>query len=681
MGTKQGTFKTYDGDTISVVFQGENITSAKLKLAASPVVLQMDGAGHDYNPVQYTTASITCISDGVELIDLYSGIPLDVSVEIVNTSTGDILFAGYVTPNMFSQSIDGVCDSVTIECVDWLGIAKYVPYQPVNAGFPLETRTVAEILWHIVGLLQSSPVRILLSDYIRISDRNIDYIDDVTRETNEYFRLKVSESYFFNNPTTPDFVGGTISLSKQAKSTFEVLAMIAESFRGSFYAEGYTLVFNDVISQLEDREAFIDIGTNETVTMGDAVTINEELFSSSGNTVSVLRDYDSFSLVRKKADTIISCDFLQGYVTPNGKRFVEAETKEGNMTTRVLVQNLSSEMFYTNIPSSNASSDNSPIASLWGYKEFKQRFDLKYLPHWDESWENYIRACLTGASQTQLRVALKHDYIMPVVQCKAFAVSLKMKVAKSSDRNTVAPTNLDSDLDPMDMGLSLKIGNKYYNASSGTWGNASRWNDIQALDSQKTGWHDVFFVVDNQPADYIFAETQDGRLVVDFIFSNPYAVVYIKDIEFSIHQTWEYNKPRPAVTYKGNPYSANAFDSVELPITFGLPKTEKSFSGTIDDVVYVSTLNNLASGDCWARGAMDFYYINRDGEKIVHTTLDRIEAMATHGDGKEYQLNLKDSHNRLSVFDTFTSPLWSGRKVVCAFQKDIERNTANITLA
>ena len=229
MGIKSMRFLNMEGDTIVVSFSGDNVAQGELIPAESPVILQMDGGGGEYKAVKYTTASISIVCDGLQHLDLYTAEPLAVKVLAYNDTTDTTLFSGYVSPNTFNQTITGVNDTLTIECVDCLGIAKFVPYRRSISEEGFRLITLSELLLSMGTSLNVN--KILLSDFISIKS------GDEQRETSIYQALELSESYFFSSSTLPQTLpDGNSSFDPLAVTIYDILSAVAESFRATWVA-------------------------------------------------------------------------------------------------------------------------------------------------------------------------------------------------------------------------------------------------------------------------------------------------------------------------------------------------------------------------------------------------------------------------------------------------------------
>ena len=564
MGIKTGQFKTIKGDLITVNFTGENVKSGSLRLSSTPVVLQMDNGGRDYAPVQYTTASIACISDSVSLLDLFASKPLDIAVEI-RSSVAGILFTGYISPNTYDQPIDGVNDTITIECVDWLGISKYVRYRQYK-NEQLSTMTVREALLHTIGLITSS-AELWLSNYVEIG------YDDTT--TSLYPELTLSESLFYNSPTQPTVLqNGDITLETQAMSCYEVLSMIAESFRGNFIQIGKVIVLYDVLSCIYSgtQRVYYNITCDDQVAdiriIGGIINITKKSFSSSGNTISILPKYSSFKLNYKQGNIDLYPNvFANDYLYVRGERIVdytEGDIYNNNLKVH-LVQLLHSRLlsitnrFADNKPNPEASTATTynSSAMLLGCKTIEPRAAFtedspEFYTSWTDGWENYLRVYQAGVfsdSETQpdinnfVQIDVKKEFLVPSVATTSLSLYMKMELAVSkpqteAEANVYSPKNLEKGYNNYLLYARIKCGENYYNKTSGTWTDEEGWNLLDFVGNGKE-WKEGVFTASNIPINVIANSVKNGVVEISFRFYNKSVgqkpiITFVKSLEVKL---------------------------------------------------------------------------------------------------------------------------------------------------
>lgn len=679
MGEKIGYFLNDDGDSISVRIYGERVTDADILFGATdPVIIQMDGGGGAYVPVQYSTASISCITDSLELYELCTQDPKSVAVEILNETTGKVLFLGYVTPNSFNQSITGCNDIATIECVDWLGISKFVSYAHRDAL--LGTMTIAEAIKHIAGLLLDD-AEILVSDYVQLSNQEIGNDAEVasSKETNDYTALVISEAYFYKSPESPEVVDGRINYDYSAMTCYEALSMIAESFRGTFVADGRTVLLNDVISQADGSRRVLNIDDMSEEPVGTVIDITEDSFRNNANSLSVLPYYDRYALERSAAVTRISCPLEGKYLKLNGKPILASSDTTARPYKYVYVQNHTSDLFFASRISTEASAS-SGIASIWSCKRSEIYEKQGLNPFWDDSWETYIRACChPNVTSGWCSIALAADYVLPVVASEGLSLRISMEIAQSLDRDKLYPDVLENPLNGDVIAIRIKIGDMYYNAQSNEWGPNAVTNEVATTAGDESEWKTVFLIAEDSPEGILANTTRNGRVNCTIEFGNSSAVYYVKNLELQLISSWKNKKPMPEVTYRGASLPKSPYENVVVPIMFGLPKTKKTFSGVINGENYVEAffwIDSAGEAYAFAYGRMRFVL-----NGVRYGWLERIERMAMFGDRKEYSLSLYDRNNSVSPYDSFICPqLWSGNKVVVAYIRNIKDNSIEIIL-
>lgn len=134
MATKSGSFKGRNGHTYQVALSGDSVGSGSLVFAGgSPVVIGMASGEHKFCGLKTQTCRLSIVTDE-PLTDLYGSSARAVSLTVVDYTTGERLFAGYVTPFAYSQPCSGKMDVVEIDAVDRLTAHKDVEY--ANIGTP-----------------------------------------------------------------------------------------------------------------------------------------------------------------------------------------------------------------------------------------------------------------------------------------------------------------------------------------------------------------------------------------------------------------------------------------------------------------------------------------------------------------------------------------------------------------
>lgn len=704
MGVKQGIFYTDDGDVVAVSFYGEKVETGDIRLASSPVIIQMDGGGGDYTPVKYATASISCKTTGVELFDLCVRDPLDVAVEVYNRTTSTVIFAGYISPNTYSQPIDGVNETLTLECVDWLGAAKLIQYQRTAEEYSV--MTLREAVLRVCSLLKADAT-VSMADFVKISDEN--------NSTTLYPELSLAESIFFESPSKPkELQDGTFSVAPNAKTCHDILAMIAESFRATWLQIGDKIMLVDTLRS----HAFYKLSKSAVVTPSTGPQqqrhIDARAIRQSGSTLSVLPRYTQFTVTRSPANAVLMPSPLEREaLTPRGERINDKIVSEPNaplVRTRLAQlltpRDIAIDVDGVDVSFNTPSSSDTPSAVVFGAKTIDGYLNDS-LDQWGEGWDNYIRVfCPKRALDSEksvLAVKFRTPYISPSVEGEMYALRIVAEIgvatttegASSSqikeEENELAnewfPEHLLRENREIAFEAVVKCGDFSLSESDGL----ARWADgdnvINLVATGSGQWRKTVTVLTPANISRVYEDnricygTKNGvvdvalRFVSDFNRTN---VILVKHFSVELVPASDvlkalFDTPVPDSVRAGSYEYAKALDAVEPPITFGFPLTSKTFSSVIAGRDYASVVNS--GGKKRTVGKLVFFDTEGD-----YSFIERVQRLANMGDGREFTFNLKDPHNVISPLDTFTSALWLGDKVCVAYQRDVEKNNINITL-
>lgn len=102
-----------------------NVT--ELVMSGTPFTTEMDNSSDTlYRPVKYQSATVTVRSNDY-LSDVYSGTVHGTKVMLYDENE-NVEWAGYATPNLYSQGYDHSREDVEIQCVDGLATLKNIKY-------------------------------------------------------------------------------------------------------------------------------------------------------------------------------------------------------------------------------------------------------------------------------------------------------------------------------------------------------------------------------------------------------------------------------------------------------------------------------------------------------------------------------------------------------------------------
>lgn len=683
MGKYIGHTSNLEGDDILVTFESDSMPDDQ-ELSVVSIAIQMDGGGGEYHPIKYTTASIGLLADGFELIELFRH--RYVRVSVVNESTNDILFYGWVSPNNYNLALTGCNDVYAIECVDTLGFGQFEPY--VVAGYSPRVLTLGEIAARVSDIIGAKDCYMAASISLRREvGRNADETVTYAR-TRRYDLMTLCETYFVGK--TPEVMPDGLTYGPTSMSCYDVLSMIAESLRLTWIQVGDSIWLYDCLQAVEAGETeWFNVASNEfpdSVILVDTVhNITEDSFSAGESQISALPRYSLVSLERAPVEEM-DCTpdlFDNKFLTREGNIEVYDSPNQSGM--KIAVQELISGLYDLH---SNTYGNARIIAVSGDYGT-----DWGYEPAWpfdDATTLLRIQAPMSpDAVITGSLLARKLRYPVLIQPRDSVCFILEMEAKFSNNTESLHPRDLIDGR--KNVYVSLKVGNMYYNPSISGW-----QKDFCALhlltDAKKNDWVRVSI---------LYFMTGDGSVYAPSFGVKSYWDIGARnrpagEVEFGIHagpaQGWNVMWVRtlrlravPTLTvdndtrriaradtqYKGTWSFLNAAPTVSLPIQNDCTLAEKWWGAVIDGEDYYS---GLLSED----GA---YTLDiRSGDKD-RSMLDRIEALTNFGDGIEYVLPMNDEHNRIKVYDVFACPsLWSGYKVAVAIERDVLNSSINITL-
>lgn len=668
MGAKTAKLTTLDGDTVRVEFTGNKVADGDFTLC--DIQMQMDG-GSEYDPVKYTTASVTCLVDGLKLIDLYAKNPLDVAVKIVNETTQKVLFWGYVSPNTFNQSINGVNDELTIECVDCLGMAKYVPFARASQYAGFQFRTLADIVKSIAGMIGVQDV--WLSDSLRVVS------GDGQRSTDKYELLTLSESYFYES-ITPEVRGGVATYDTLVKDCYSALSMIAESLRFTWVQSGENLYLVDDVKLHTDGWVRIKrITGSSLISLLSAKTeLKEAMMAGAASSISVTPRYSLFSLERNAADSISLCTniFDEALFLPVGD---QVRYSKGVYDDETLAHELKSLISYT-----------SEGAQFIGYVTFTGPDETWKDSYWGDKlykWKSALRIVATNSSAYTNAFRLRSEGTICPPPRNTVGLRLKISAAFSDEVDDVLYPHKLKKSEDAHLFVKIKMGGLCYNEMESSWKSEEHLIDLIFKEEDNNGeWRDKFTIANIAlwPPSEVLTTTIPGGVVEIEIHTSSrdnlkWRTAYIQElsldlIEAPIVRTINLRNPVPAIQYSGEYNFKREANTVKLPIEIGFPLADKFWGTYIDGEDYLAKVSTTLL----SRYTCSFRYLT---EESAYDVLERVKNQLSKGDGTQIECTVKDAHNSgVTPFDTYTCEAWKGQKMVVALAKNIKDNYVKITL-
>ena len=143
MAAKSGSFVGKNGHTYLVTLSGDSVGSGSLVLAGeSPVVISMAAGEHKFCGMKTQTCKVRIVTD-TPMLELYAGNARAVTLTVSETTTGRVMFSGYVTPFAYTQPYDGRLDVVEIDAVDRISAHKDVKYVNMSSPYGVDVTALS----------------------------------------------------------------------------------------------------------------------------------------------------------------------------------------------------------------------------------------------------------------------------------------------------------------------------------------------------------------------------------------------------------------------------------------------------------------------------------------------------------------------------------------------------------
>lgn len=640
MGKLIGDAVTLDGDTIRVTFEGEGVTDGTLAHIVS-INTQMDGGG-EYSPLKQTTASMSCLVDGAELMRLCVS-EQPVSALIENVAQGSILFKGYVVPNSYNQALSGINDTITIECVDCLGYAKYAPYE---RGETFSVMTLATLFDNIAVALGIDEFRIP-------NDAGLVGYDGSSNA--RYDLLTVSDNMFYRS-INPEDIDGELLYEPVAMTYDEVLRMIAESLRLTWIQIGSIFYLVDDVKIAASTGTVVYRRPNGfPFNAGSEHSIVEESFAASAScNVSSLPRYSRVAINHTEGSgrAIQPTLFEHEYLLQNGE--VDEKRLESEI---VLSQTLTSRIY-------EVMND----AILVGYKKYEPKVFLQR-ETFNESWDTCLRILPRNSDEELPVIRCRKPFCGAIVSKAGYGFKVDIDIEISATDAEKWPHNTEefSSFNAFSLELKSTTTNgsaRYYNAAT------LKWQDEQIYNRLYFTENDFYYYVDSvfglkwrNEISTAWGGDGGGTLEVTLLINGSKTnckAVYLKkfDVVESTYHRWlqEYPNPVSRQESKGV-WASGKVQEVTLPIDNYYYMSDKAFGNLIADNIYKDI---IIGGD---------------------SMIDRVWKQANFGDRLMWEMALRDEANAITALDAFTcAQLWSGRKVVAGYTRDVLDNTITLTL-
>lgn len=634
MGKLTGNAVTLDGETIKVTFEGEGVADGTLAHIVS-INTQMDGGG-EYSPLKRTTASITCLVDGAELMRLcVSEEPVAVLIE--NIEQESVLFKGYVVPNSYNQDLSGINDALTIECVDCLGWSKYVNYE---RGETFSVMTLAEVFAKIATALGIGSVRIA-------NNAGLEGYDGSTSA--RYDLLRLSDNAFYSS-INPEDIDGELLYDPVAMTYEAVLTMIAESLRLTWVQVGDTLyLIDDVGIATSQGSVTYRMQNGFPVNAGDEHDIDEESFAATTCNVSSLPRYSR---------VVINHEGGEGRaIQPD--LFERAHLRQ--VSDDITVREVDDDERVAITPLTSMTYDNQGSA-LVAYKRYQKEEGAPKA--YNQDWDVCMRVLHVGTEiVSAARCRLTFRGAVAPTAGRGIKVDIALRATKTGDAFFWEGEELESTvMMKLRVSSTSKGITRYYNSYNGTWETTQYDNPIYF---RKRGDEYVFGAELSHAASGNVIELDNRGGVVDVELLTPNTTTWWKAVNIyrfnvveAVVDSWAADYPAPSAKIEARgQWKLNKVQEAALPIDNYFYMSDKAFGNNIDGAKYKTILVG--------------------GEHLI----DRVWSQANMGDRLMWEIPLRDEANAITPLDAFTcAPLWDGRKIVTGYIKDIINNQVTLTL-
>lgn len=680
MGSLTGKAVTLTGQTIAVAFIADELADGALPPIVS-INTQMDG-GAEYTPLKGTTASISFLADGAELMGvLRADYPIRVSVN--NAATQITMFRGYIVPNSYNQSLSGVNDMVTVECVDCMGYAKYIPYRQLDEASGFKALRLDDLILRCLTLIgvdtTSGHEQVMIPDSVRVWRGSASM---------PISNLYVAENYCFSSEY-PDEVTG--DYQPQAKTCEQILSMIAESFRLTWVAVNSDIYLCDILS----REVnYTDLVRGSSAHLPVIRDIVEDSFVSTTSNVSTLARVALTEVKHERAEAVHAQQdpFNVSTLHKDGDYDVYYDATV-DAYNRVISVPLRSSIYSTYMPSRLEDNprcysqfvawrDNGSVVPEPGSPHFLDNYA------WcDGSWDVALK--LYDIDRQPLREFLRRkvQYVTPaignprgLVENAARTLNIAAEVAvaqlpdgvKDSDGSKTEemkarlwPQNAKS----IDCKLlvSVIVDGLYYDPDSRSYVTEKMVFPVQIYADGTAQW-DIYSIFDDEKDGIPLPSAGQIELVV---YSNGeydagWDVAWLKKLELTVKSdTYALREDllKPSVERVGS-CDFNRTQSIVLPFDLYYNLTAMLLGVPLVDGSY---------------GGEPRLEYDIDGQEM--TLCQYAHALTNMGDRLMWELPLRDEANAITALDAFTCPqLWGGRKIVVGYTRDLLNNIITLTL-
>lgn len=297
-------FKDRDNNSLRLeIYTNTNGTASEVKLLSDAMSIEYS-ADSIFQPLRTSGASINIFTEDL-LTDIFSGGRFDTLVKIYRNSA--LFWAGFATPNIYSQSYVKQWDTLTLECIDMLAQLDKIDYTYINKENAVGIFSFMDVISHCIDA--ADPVHVITDMYVdnSISLDSADAILD---------NLYIKERNFFDEKEEPEKLSEVVSAMLmylgltmiQYKSAYYIIS--ADKLHSTYNVAHYTFSSGSWVRQTNTSLTYtvrtpnqIGLSDADAVVSLDGVYNKVTIIGNNNPLAQVLPDFeDADDLVNQNAD-------------------------------------------------------------------------------------------------------------------------------------------------------------------------------------------------------------------------------------------------------------------------------------------------------------------------------------------------------------------------------------------
>lgn len=317
-----GKFKDINEElyTIEIITNNDSSESQSIELADTPITVSMEGGSEIYKPIKYHSATINLIQTQLNF-DLYNKTAQGNKV-ILYDKNSNIVFTGYLTPNIYNMEYTSYLETMELEATDALATLKYLEYKSID-----ENRTIVSFASIIQNILNKCNA---YSKFCISTNKDIDLNN-----------LFISEENFF------DESGDAMKNDEVLEEICNFLNVSCLAYNDVVYFIDYDAIKNGINTYYE--YSLSNINTKKTITLQNTYNINKDDIACGDTNISLDDVYNKVTV----QDSLYSFDsavpdyfdnkYLYNKTSEDGD-FEAFEVREANYVDKFKVY---SQYFYS----------------------------------------------------------------------------------------------------------------------------------------------------------------------------------------------------------------------------------------------------------------------------------------------------------------------------------------------